>query len=100
MVGIMSSAAFIGARITVCFALGRFRWLIGGTLVWLPLAFRRIGSAHLWEGLLLRRVDVLTLLNRPCDCLSGFGSYLTELMNYNAELMLFIDRCLLGLVRF
>lgn len=100
MVGIMPSAAFVGAQITACFALGRFQWLIGGILVWLPLAFHRIGSAHLQQGLLLRRVDVLTLLNHLCDCLSSFGSFLTELMNYNVELMLFIDRCLLRLVRF
>ena len=100
MVEIMPSAAFVGAWITACFALGRFRWLVGGILIWLPLAFHRINSAHLWQGLLLKRVDVLTLLNCLCDRLSSFGSCLTELMNCNAELMLFIDRCLLGLAIF
>lgn len=90
MVEIMPSAAFVGAWITACFALGRFQWLVRGILIWLPLAFHRINSAHLWQGLLLRRVDVLTLLNCPCDCLSSFGSCLTELMNYNVELMLLL----------
>ena len=90
MVEIMPSAAFVGAWITACFALGRFQWLVGQILIWLPLAFHRINSAHLWQGLLLRRVDVLALLNCPCDCLSGFRSCLTELMNYNVELMLLL----------
>ena len=90
MVEIMPSAAFVGAWITACFALGRFRWLVGGILIWLPLAFDRINSALLWQGLLLRRVDVLALLNCPCNHLSDFRSCLTELMNYNVELMLLL----------
>ena len=90
MVKIMPSTAFIGAWITACFVLGRFQWLVGGILIWLLLAFHRINSTHLWQGLLLRRVDVLTLLNYPCNHLSSFRSCFTELMNYNVELMLLL----------
>lgn len=100
IIKIMPFTAFVDAWITACFVLGRFQWLVEGILIWLLLAFHSINSAHLWQGLLLRRVDVLTLLNCPCNCLSSFRSCLTELMNYNVELMLLLIDAFLGLVRF